>query len=100
MAFPLLLFPSLCLDGSDVLCLPALRTLGHVELDALALLKGAKTVRLNRGVMDEYVLAVVAAKKTETLGVVEPLDCALFHDGAPRVDLPPNAMWKCLRVER
>jgi len=68
------------LDGGNVLCLPALGALGNVELDALTLLEGAESVRLNRGVMDEYVLAVVSAKKSEALGVVEPLDCALFHD--------------------
>jgi hypothetical protein len=31
-------------------------------------------------VMDEDVLAVFAAQKSKSLGVVKPLDCALFHD--------------------
>jgi hypothetical protein len=42
-------------------------------------LEAAEALRLNGGVMDEYVLTVLAADKTETLGVVEPLHCSLFH---------------------
>src|ERR1035441_9314232 len=29
--------------------------------------------------MDEHVLAVFAAQKSKSLGVVKPLDCSLFH---------------------
>jgi hypothetical protein len=30
-------------------------------------------------VVNEYVLAVLTAQKSKTLGVIEPLNCALFH---------------------
>ena len=67
------------LDDGDVLSLPALGTLGHIELNALALLQRAEAARLNGGVMDENVLAVFTADESKTLGVVEPLNCACFH---------------------
>src|ERR1035441_1394286 len=77
------------LDDLDVFCLPALGTLGHIELDALAFLKRTETVRLDGGVMNENVFAIFTAQKTKTLGVIKPLDCALFHDVAPLdTDLP------------
>jgi hypothetical protein len=67
------------LDNLNVLSLPALGALGDVELNALAFLKRTETVRLDGSVMDEDVLAVFAAQKSKSLGVVKPLDCALFH---------------------
>jgi transposase len=71
------------LDGLNVLSLPALGALGHVELDLLAFLQRTETVRLDGGVMNEDVLAVFTAQKSKTLGVIEPLDCACFHGVAP-----------------
>jgi hypothetical protein len=68
------------LDYLHVLCLPALGALGDVELNALAFLKRTEAVRLDGGVMDEDVLAVFAAQKSKSLGVIKPLNCALFHD--------------------
>jgi hypothetical protein len=67
------------LDGLYVLSLPALRALGHVELDLLAFLKRTEAVCLDGGVMDEDVLAVLTAQKSKSLGVIKPLDCACFH---------------------
>src|SRR5207248_4861131 len=67
------------LQNLNVLSLPALRTLLDVELDRLAFLQAAEALRLDGCVVDEYVLTVLAADKTETLGVVEPLHCSLFH---------------------
>ena len=67
------------LDDLNVLSLPALGALGDVELNALAFLKRTETVRLDGSVMDEDVLAVFAAQKSKTLGVVKPFDCSLFH---------------------
>src|SRR5664280_539686 len=93
-AIPLLsilvrLLGSYSLDNRDVLSLPALGTLGHIELDALALLQRTETVRLDSSVMNENVFAIFTAQKSKTLGVIKPLDCALFHDVAPLVtDLP------------
>jgi hypothetical protein len=68
------------LDNLDVLSLPALGALGDVELNALAFLQRTEAVRLDGGVMNEDVLSVFTAKKSKTLGVIKPLDCALFHD--------------------
>jgi hypothetical protein len=36
-------------------------------------------------VMNEDVLTVFTAQKSKTLGIIEPLDCALFHGVAPLV---------------
>jgi transposase len=77
------------LDNLNVLCLPALGTLGHIELNTLTLLQRTETVRLDGGVMNEDVLSVFTAKKSKTLGIIKPLDCALFHCVAPHTtDLP------------
>ena len=67
------------LDGLYVLSLPAFGALGHGELDLLAFLERAEAVRLDGGVMDEDVLAVLTAQKSKSLGVIKPLDCACFH---------------------
>jgi len=66
----------------DVLGLPALRTLDYVELHLLAFLQAAESAGLNRGEVYEYILAVLAADKSITLGVVKPLYCSCFHDVA------------------
>jgi len=65
--------------------LDARGALGDVELNALSLLQGTEAVGLNCGVMNEDVLAVFAAQKSKTLGVVKPLDCACFHCEAPSI---------------
>ena len=68
------------LERLNVLSLPALRSLDHVELYGLAFLKRAEaTIALNRGVMYEDILAFVAADEAESLCVVKPLYCSLFH---------------------
>jgi hypothetical protein len=67
------------LQNLNVLSLPALGAFLDIELNRLAFLEAAESLCLNGGVVDEYVLTVLAADKTETLGVVEPLYCSLFH---------------------
>ena len=67
------------LDSLNVLSLPALGAFGHGELDLLAFLQRTEAVRLDGGVMDEDVLAVLTAQKSKSLGVIKPLDCACFH---------------------
>jgi len=67
------------LDGLDVLRLPALRPLYDIELDLLTFLQAAKTVGLDGGEVNENVLAILAAEKTITLGIVKPLYCSCFH---------------------
>jgi hypothetical protein len=66
-------------EGLHVLGLPALRSLRYVELNRLAFLQRAKSIALYRGEVDENVLAVWPAQKSEALGVVKPLHCSLFH---------------------
>ncbi len=70
------------LERLNVLSLPALRSLYDVELNRLPFLKAAESVRLDGGEMDKYVLAILAADKTKTLSVVEPLYSSLFHSVA------------------
>jgi hypothetical protein len=67
------------LERLDILSLPSLRTLGHVELHRLALLQALETTRLDRRKMHKNVFAILAADKTVAFGVVEPLHCSLFH---------------------
>ena len=67
------------LDCLHVFCLPALWSLGDVELHRLALLQALKASRLDGGEMHENVLAILTANKTVAFGVVEPLYCSLFH---------------------
>src|SRR4051794_2747218 len=67
------------LQNLYVLCLPALRSLGYVELYRLTFLQRAKSIGLNRCVMHEDVFSVCAAQKSKSLCVVKPLHCSLFH---------------------
>jgi uncharacterized protein YhdP len=67
------------LQNLNVLCLPTLRAFGYVELNRLAFLKSAEAVCLNRCVVHKNVLTICTAQKAEPLGIVEPLDCTLFH---------------------
>ena len=69
------------LERLDVLSLPALGALGHVELHGLALLQALETACLNRREMYENVFARLTADKAVALGVIEPLDCSLFCHG-------------------
>jgi hypothetical protein len=67
------------LDRGHVLCLPALRALGYFELHCLALLQALEAARLNRREMHENVFAGLTADEAVALGVIEPLNCSLFH---------------------
>src|SRR4249920_3244879 len=67
------------LDSLHVLGLPALGAFDHIELNLLTLLQAAESTRLNRGEVYEYILTILAADETITLGVVEPLYCSCFH---------------------
>ena len=89
------------LYNANVLCLPALGALDDVELNGLAFLKRTETVALDGGVMNEYVIAVCAAQKAETLGIVKPFHCSLFHClFLSKCNVPLNAIPICLRVEQ
>ena len=63
----------------NVFCLEALGTLDDIEGDWLTFLKTAKSIRLNRGEMHEDIFAIGTAEKAESLRVVKPLNCTLFH---------------------
>ena len=67
------------LDRLDVLSLPALRALRHVELHRLPFLQAAEAPCLNSGEMHEDILSRLAADEAVAFGVVKPLYCSLFH---------------------
>src|SRR6266436_3952767 len=67
------------LERLYVLSLPALRSLGYVELHCLAFLQALEAAGLNGRKMHENVFARLAADKAVALGVIEPLYCSLFH---------------------
>ena len=74
--------------------LPALGALYHVELNLLTFLQGPEAVALDGGVMHEYILAIRAAKKSKTLGIVEPLYSSLFHICfLLKQNVPLDAIW-------
>ena len=68
------------LENLNPLCLEALGSLDYLELNLLTFLEAAEAVALDRGVMNENVLTALTADESKTLGVVEPLNDALFHD--------------------
>ena len=59
--------------------LPAFRSLHNVKLDRLTFLEATESVTLNGRVMNKHVVAVCTADKSESLGIVKPLHCSLFH---------------------
>src|SRR5260370_42564918 len=73
-------FPLTRSARANVLSLRALRTLGDVELDLLVLVQRLVTLRLDRRVVHENVVAAVLLRdEAETLLGVEPLHGALSH---------------------
>ena len=68
-----------CLQGPNVLSLPALGALGDFELHALAFLQAAEASRLDGGEMHENIFAALPADKAIAFRVVKPLHCSLFH---------------------
>jgi hypothetical protein len=70
------------LNRLNVLGLEALGAAHDVELHALAFLKAAEAVRVDRGEVNEDIFVVALARnEAEALGIVKPLDCTLFHFG-------------------
>lgn len=69
------------LHGANVLSLQTLGSLDDFELNRLAFCQRTEARGLYCGVVNEYITTTVCtADKTKTLSVVEPLNCALFHD--------------------
>ncbi len=78
----------------DVLSLKALGTLYNIERDRLAFLQALEALALDCREMHEHVFAIRPAQKAESLGVVKPLHCSLFHESCSLlVDVPPNSIW-------
>ncbi len=67
------------LDSLHVLGLPPFRALHYVKLHLLTFLQAAESSRLNGREVYKHVLAVLAADKSITFGVVKPLYCSCFH---------------------
>ena len=74
---PRIRFP--ILENLNVLSLPALGSLGDVELHRLAFLEASEATGLDGGEMHENVFAILTADKAVAFGVIEPLYCSLFH---------------------
>jgi hypothetical protein len=73
--------PTLHRSGLERLNVGSLQALGaadNLEFNGLTLIERAIAVRLNRGEMDENVLARLALDKTKALTSVKPLHCSLF----------------------
>src|ERR1700754_2015668 len=67
-------------DRLDVGRLLALRTLGHLKLDLLVLLKGLEAIAADRGKVNEKILpAGVGRNETKALRIVEPFNRTSRH---------------------
>ena len=66
------------LEGGDARCLQALGSLGHFEFNRLRLVQRLISLRLNRGEMDENVLAGLTLDESKALAGIKPLYCSLF----------------------
>lgn len=67
-----------CLLLCDVCGLKSLGPFRDIELDRVTFRQGFEPLSLDRGVVDEYVIATIVLDKTVALVVVEPLyftDC-------------------------
>jgi hypothetical protein len=58
--------------------LQTLGAFGDFEFNRLPVVQGFISLRLNRGEMDEDVLAGLALNESESLAGIEPLHCSLF----------------------
>jgi len=88
------------LQRTDVLSLPALGSLGYVELHALAFLQAAEAIGLDRGEMHENVFASLPADKAVALGIVKPLYCSLFCHFVAYCPFQIVLRWKGSEVQR
>jgi len=78
------------LEGLDVRGLEALRSLGYFEFNSLAIVQRLIAISLNRGEMDENVLAALALDEAEALAGIEPLHCSLFFTHCVTLFCQPN----------
>src|SRR5258708_4668853 len=75
-------------DGCHVRSLWAFRSFDNVESHLLALTECLEPVLLNRGVVDEDVLALHRLNEAIPFGIIEPLHLPVQHFGGPprRID--------------
>src|SRR5580698_9298939 len=66
------------LQAGYVRCLQALGAAGDFEFNRLAFVQRFVPVRLNRGKVDENILAGLALDEPKSLAGIEPLHCSLF----------------------
>ena len=66
------------LERGDVRRLQALRTVGYFEFNRLPVVQRLIPLRLNRGEVNENVLAVLALDESKSLAGIEPLHGSLF----------------------
>jgi hypothetical protein len=71
------------LQAGYVRCLQTLRARGHFEFNRLAFVQRLVSFRLNRGKMDEHILAGLALNESEALAGIKPLHCSLFFHCNP-----------------
>src|SRR5262249_16746823 len=70
-------------DLHNILCLEPFWAFDHVERNAVAFAKSAKTFAHDRGLMNEDIGSAPAHDETVALGVVVPLDSTFFgHNGS------------------
>jgi len=72
-----MLLSSLC--GPDVFSLKTFWAFHDFEGHGLTFLEATEAIRLYCREMHEDILAIGAAQKAESLRVVKPLNCSLFH---------------------
>jgi hypothetical protein len=53
-------------------------TLNHLKLNFLVLCQGPEAIALNGAVMDKDIGAILSGDKTESLGIIEPLNSSSF----------------------
>src|SRR5690606_2173912 len=65
------------LQFHNVGCLQASLTVDQIEFNGVAFVKGLEAFALDGGVMDKYVVAILALDEPITLFLIKPLDFSL-----------------------
>jgi hypothetical protein len=68
-------------DWQNIFCLEAFLAFHHSEFDFLTIFQRTMTIATNGTEVYKHIFATGTLNKTETLGVIEPLDGALFTIG-------------------
>src|SRR2546425_887411 len=74
-------FAAVLIRGSlDVLSFQTFGTFDNLKLDGFPFVQGFETLSLNRGVMNEHILAGLLGNETKAFFIVEPLDFTTGHN--------------------